>query len=138
MTGILEFIGNPTVQSTALITMAITALLAALPKPGTISIKNTVDFVALVYKFIYYWATGFWSMKTRAETRGPYPTGSDAGPHQEINRRSNVIFSAISNAAHTFVNWVEKEFTAIKKAAPTLVAVSAVRPVQVRLSHRRL
>ena len=64
MTGVLEFIGNPTVQSTALITMAITALLAALPKPGTISIKNFVDLLALIYKFGYDWATGFWSMKT--------------------------------------------------------------------------
>lgn len=64
MTGILEFIGNPTVQSTALLTMAITALLAALPKPGTISIKNFTDFVAVLYKFAYDWTTGFWSMKT--------------------------------------------------------------------------
>jgi hypothetical protein len=44
--------------------MAITALLAALPKPGTISIKNAVDAIALAYKFLYDWATGFWSMKT--------------------------------------------------------------------------
>ena len=64
MTGVIEFLGNPTVQSTALLTMAVTALLAALPKPGTISVKNVVDAVALVYKFLYDWATGFWSMKT--------------------------------------------------------------------------
>jgi Co/Zn/Cd efflux system component len=64
MTGILEFIGNPTVQSTALLTMAITALLAALPKPGTINIKNIKDFLAISYKFVYDWSTGFWSMKT--------------------------------------------------------------------------
>ncbi len=83
MTGILEFIGDPTVQRTALVTMAITALLAALPKPGTISIKNAVDFIALVYKFCYDWATGFWSMKTglksaevHIQTSEQTPTGS--------------------------------------------------------------
>jgi hypothetical protein len=30
------------------------------------------------------------------------------------------IFSSISNAAHTFVNWFEKEITAVKKAAPSI------------------
>lgn len=30
------------------------------------------------------------------------------------------IFSAIADAAHTFVNWFEKEILAIKKVAPTL------------------
>ena len=64
MTGIIEFLGNPVVQSTALMTMAVSAFLVALPKPGTISIKSTVDFIALMYKFFYDWATGFWSMKT--------------------------------------------------------------------------
>ena len=63
MTGVLEFLSNPAVQSTALITMAITAMLTALPKPGTISIKNIKDFLAITYKFGYDWATGFWSMK---------------------------------------------------------------------------
>ena len=70
---ILGFIANPTVQSTALITMAITALLAALPKPGTISIKNFVDFIAMLYKFFYDWATGFWSMKTGQKPTDPTP-----------------------------------------------------------------
>lgn len=73
MTGILEFIGDPTVQRTALVTMGITALLAALPKPGTIVIKNVVDAVALLYKFLYDWATGFWSMKTGQKPTDPIP-----------------------------------------------------------------
>ena len=30
------------------------------------------------------------------------------------------IFSAIANAAHTFVNWFEKEIEIIKKVAPSL------------------
>lgn len=30
------------------------------------------------------------------------------------------IFSSITNAAHTFVAWFEKEITAIQKVAPTL------------------
>lgn len=30
------------------------------------------------------------------------------------------IFSAIANAAHTFVSWFEKEVTAFEKAAPSL------------------
>ena len=64
MTSVMAFLSNPTVQSTALLTMGITALLAAAPKPGTISIKSATDVVALLYKFLYDWATGFWSMKT--------------------------------------------------------------------------
>ncbi len=77
MTGIIQFLGNPTVQSTALLTMAITALLAALPKPGTISIKSAVDAIAIVYKFVYDWATGFWSMKTGQKPTDPTPPVSN-------------------------------------------------------------
>ncbi len=80
MTGIIQFLGNPTVQSTALLTMAITALLAALPKPGTISIKNAVDALAIVYKFVYDWATGFWSMKTGQKPTDPIPPVANPDP----------------------------------------------------------
>jgi hypothetical protein len=59
--------------------MAITALLSALPKPGTISIKNMKDFLAVSYKFVYDWATGFWSMKTGQKPADPTPPGTNPG-----------------------------------------------------------
>jgi hypothetical protein len=70
MQGLTSFLGNKDVHDTVLITMLITAFLAALPKPGTVWVKVTgwrdaaLHFVGVAYKFAYDWATGFWSMKT--------------------------------------------------------------------------
>lgn len=51
--------------NTVLASMAITALLGALPKPGT-----TLSW-GLVYKFFYDSLTGFWSLKTGSKVPDP-------------------------------------------------------------------
>ena len=51
--------------NTVLASMAITALLGALPKPGTTLSRG------LVYKFFYDSLTGFWSLKTGGKVPDP-------------------------------------------------------------------
>ena len=59
MTGFLEFVADSKVHDTVLVTMVISSFLAALPKPG----HGGFSWADL-YKFIYDWMVGFWSMKT--------------------------------------------------------------------------
>lgn len=56
----LDFVLDPKVQNTVLITMVITSFLAALPK--RFAVADNAWKVA--YNFFYDWLTGFWSMKT--------------------------------------------------------------------------
>ena len=53
--------------NTVLASMAITALLGALPKPGT------AWSWGLAYKFVYDSLTGFWSLKTGSKVVDPIP-----------------------------------------------------------------
>jgi hypothetical protein len=51
--------------NTVLGSMAVTALLGALPKPGTPWSRG------LAYKFVYDALTGFWSLKTGSKVPDP-------------------------------------------------------------------
>lgn len=61
-------------MSTVLGSMAVTALLGALPKPGT------APSWGLVYKVIYDSLTGFWSLKTGSKLPDPSQPVTPAQP----------------------------------------------------------
>ena len=81
MNALTNLVANSNVLDTLIVTMLITSLLAALPKPGTITIKNIWDALGLAYRVMYDWATGFWTLKTghpielHTETSEPTPSG---------------------------------------------------------------
>jgi hypothetical protein len=58
MSAFTNFISDPTVLRTVTGSMLITAFCAALPKPGTTFTWGSI------YKFLYDWLLGFWSLKT--------------------------------------------------------------------------
>lgn len=68
MNGAMNFLFDPKVHDTVLVTMVITSLLAAIRRFKTIDntpiAPGAWAFLKLVWNFAYDWALGFWSMKT--------------------------------------------------------------------------
>lgn len=60
MSHLYDFLANPQVHDTLLWSMVVTSGLAALPKPS----ETPKSKLGAAYKFLYDWATGFWSMRT--------------------------------------------------------------------------
>ena len=67
MSGFIQFLADPTVHKSVLGSMAITAIILALPKPGV-----TWSW-GLLYKFFYDSVTGFWSLKSGHPAPDPTP-----------------------------------------------------------------
>ena len=65
MNGFLDFVADPKVHDTALVSMAVTSILLALPKPGT---KWSWG---LLYEVPYNALVGFWSMRTGQKPPDP-------------------------------------------------------------------
>ena len=67
MSGFTEFLGDPKVHDTALLTMVISSLLAAIRRFKTIDNTPIAPGwwakTKLLWNFFYDWMTGFWSMK---------------------------------------------------------------------------
>lgn len=67
MNGFMNFLGDPRVHDTALLTMVISSLLAAIRRFKTIDNTPIAPGwwakTKLIWNFFYDWMTGFWSMK---------------------------------------------------------------------------
>ena len=67
MSGFVNFLGDPKVHDTALLTMVISSLLAAIRRFKTIDNTPIAPGwwakTKLLWNFFYDWMTGFWSMK---------------------------------------------------------------------------
>jgi hypothetical protein len=74
MNSLLNFAMDPHVQSTILGSMAVTALLKALPVPGTK--LSRVE----VYRFFYNFLLGWWSLRTGQTVNADAPGGAAANP----------------------------------------------------------
>ena len=73
-----SFLGSPQVHDTVLISMVVTAFLAAIRR-----IKDPIKWWQVGWNFIYDWATGFWSMKT-GQVHTVDPTKPETPAKQEI------------------------------------------------------